>query len=91
MVKKLSQYNKNPITVSAKKVNKEKIKISLKQREINTENLARLINVRLNGNAIDHSLNDFVLMISSSLLPEMGIKLEIDKNKVDFTFRGQKL
>ena len=88
MVRKLTQYNKRPVTVSAKRINKEEIKISLKQRGINTENLARLVNIRENGNAKNHSLNDFVVIISSCLLPELGIKIEIDKTAVDFTFRG---
>ena len=90
MVKKLTQYNKKPITVSAKRINKEKIKISLKQRGIDTENLARLVNVHENGNATDHSLSDFIVIISSSLLTELGVKLEINKTVVEFTFREAK-
>jgi hypothetical protein len=88
MVKKLTQHNKRPVTVSAKRINREKIKISLKQRGINTENLARLVNIRENGNEKNHSLIDFVVIISACLLPELGIKIEIDKTAVDFTFRG---
>jgi hypothetical protein len=88
MVKKLTQHNKRPVTVSAKRISREKIKISLKQRGINTENLARLVNIRENGNAKNHSLIDFVVIISACLLPELGIKIEIDKTAVDFTFRG---
>ncbi|MCK4837283.1 MAG: hypothetical protein KAS94_00690 [Desulfobulbaceae bacterium] len=90
MVQKLTQDNKRPITVAATRINKEKIKISLKQQGINTENLARLVNIRENGNAKNHSLIDFVVIISSCLLPELGIKIEIDKTVVEFTFRGPK-
>ncbi len=90
MVQKLTQDNKNPITVAATRINKEKIKISLKQSGMNTENLARLVNIRENGNAKNHSLIDFVVIISSCLLPELGIKIEIDKTMVEFTFRGPK-
>ncbi len=88
MVQKLTQDNKSPITVAATRISKEKIKISLKQSGMNTENLARLVNIRENGNAKNHSLIDFVIIISSCLLPELGIKIEIDKTVVEFTFRG---
>jgi hypothetical protein len=88
MVQKLTQDNKRPITVAAKKIDKEKIKISLKQTGMDTENLARLVNIRENGNAKNHSLRDFVVIISSCLLPELGIKIEIDKTVVEFTFLG---
>jgi hypothetical protein len=88
MVQKLTQDNKELITVAATRINQEKIKISLKQNGMNTENLARLVNIRENGNAKNHSLSDFVVIISSCLLPELGIKIEIDKTVVEFTFRG---
>ena len=88
MVNKLTQENKNPVRVSARSVNNEMVKVSLRQREINTDHLARLVSVTAYENAKDHSLNDFVLIISSILLPELGIKLEIDTSVVDFTFRG---
>ncbi len=88
MVQKLTQDNKMPITVAAKRIDKEKIKISLKQPGMDTENLARLVNIRDNGNAKNHSLRDFVVIISSCLLPELGIKIEIDKTAVEFTFLG---
>lgn len=88
LVKKLTQNNKSPIMVTARKTDKDRIKISLKQREMNTENLARLVNIRENGNSKDHSLSDFVVIISCCLLPELGINVEIDKNAVEFAFRG---
>jgi hypothetical protein len=88
MVKKLTQENKNPVRVSARKVDNERVKISLTQREINTDHLARLISVARNENATDHSLNDFVVIISSILLQELGIILEVDTSVVDFTFMG---
>jgi hypothetical protein len=88
MVQKLTQDNKMPITVAARRVGKEKIKISLNQPGMDTENLARLVNIRENGNAKNHSLRDFVVIISSCLLPELGIKIEIDKTVVEFTFLG---
>ncbi|MBU0482227.1 MAG: hypothetical protein KKG47_14115 [Proteobacteria bacterium] len=87
MVKKLTEENKNPITVAAMMTTNEQIKITLKQKEMNTENLAKLVNIRENGNSKNHSLNDFVIIISSCLLPELGIKIEIDKTTVEFTFR----
>jgi hypothetical protein len=88
MVQKLTQDNKELITVAATRINQEKIKISLKQSGMNTENLASLVNIRENGNAKNHSLSDFVVIISSCLLPELGIKIEIDKTVVEFTFHG---
>ena len=88
MVQKLTQDNKELITVAATRINQEKIKISLKQSGMNTKNLASLVNIRENGNAKNHSLSDFVVIISSCLLPELGIKIEIDKTVVEFTFRG---
>ena len=42
MVQKLTEDNKELITVAADRINQEKIKISLKQSGMNTENLARL-------------------------------------------------
>jgi hypothetical protein len=90
MVQKLTQDNKELITVAATRINQEKIKISLKQNGMNTENLASLVNIRENGNAKNHSLSDFVVIISSCLLPELGIKIEIDKAVVEFTFRGSR-
>ena len=87
MVQKLTQDNKELITVAATRINQEIIKISLKQNGMNTENLASLVNIRENGNAKNHSLSDFVVIISSCLLPELGIKMEIDKTVVEFTFR----
>lgn len=88
MVQKLTQDNKELITVAATRINQEKIKISLMQSGMNTEKLASLVNIRENGNAKNHSLSDFVVIISSCLLPELGIKIEIDKTVVEFTFRG---
>lgn len=88
MVQKLTEDNKEVITVAANRINQEKIKISLKQRGMNTENLASLVNIRENGNAKKHSLDDFVVIISSCLLPELGIKIEIEKTLVEFTFQG---
>jgi len=88
MLQKLTQDNKELITVAATRINQEIIKISLKQNGMNTENLANLVNIRENGNAKNHSLSDFVVIISSCLLPELGIKMEIDKTVVEFTFRG---
>ena len=88
MVQKLTQDNKELITVAATRINQEKIKLSLKQSGMNTENLASLVNIRENGNAKNHSLSDFVVIISSCLLPELGIKIEIDKTVVEFTFHG---
>jgi hypothetical protein len=90
MVQKLTQDNKALITVAATRINQEKIKISLKQNGMNTENLASLVNIRENGTAKNHSLSDFVVIISSCLLPELGIKIEIDKTVVEFTFRGSR-
>ena len=55
---------------------------------MNTENLASLVNIRENGNAKNHSLDDFVVIISSCLLPELGIKIEIEKTLLEFTFHG---
>gem|GEM_PF-5775153 len=89
MVKKLTQDNKKPIKVSAQEINKEKIRLSLTQEGINTENLARLVDVRENGEVKDHSLSDFTVIISSILLPELGITLEINHATVDFVFRAQ--
>lgn len=88
MVQKLTEDNKEVITVAANRINQEKIKISLKQSGMNTENLASLVNIRENGNAKKHSLDDFVVIISSCLLPELGIKIEIEKTLVEFTFQG---
>jgi hypothetical protein len=87
MVQKLTEDNKEVITVAANRINQEKIKISLKQSGMNTENLASLVNIRENGNAKNHSLDDFVVIISSCLLPELGIKIEIEKTLVEFTFQ----
>ncbi|PNX47539.1 MAG: hypothetical protein BV456_10855 [Thermoplasmata archaeon M8B2D] len=88
IVQKLTEDNKELITVAANRINKEKIKISMKQNGMNTENLASLVNIRENGNAKNHSLDDFVVIISSCLLPELGIKIEIEKTMVEFTFQG---
>ena len=88
MVKKLTQDNKSPIVVAARRIDEEKIKITLKQKEMNTDNLARLVNMSESGNAKDHSLSDFVVIISCCMLPELGIKIGIDKNVVEFAFRG---
>ena len=88
MVQKLTEENKQVINVSATRIDQEKIKISLTQSGMNTENLASLVNIRENGNAKNHSLGDFVVIISSCLLPELGIKMEIEKNMVEFTFHG---
>ena len=88
MVQKLTENNKELITVDATRVNQKKIKISLKQSGMNTKNLASLLNIRENGNAKNHSLSDFVVIISSCLLPELGIKMEIEKTLVEFTFHG---
>jgi hypothetical protein len=87
MVKKLTQDNKSPIVVAARRIDKEKIKITLKQKEMNTDNLARLVNMSESGNAKDHSLSDFVVIISCCMLPELGIKIGIDKNMVEFAFQ----
>jgi len=87
MVQKLTEDNKEVITVAANRINQEKIKISLKQSGMNTANLASLVNIRENGNSKNHSLDDFVVIISSCLLPELGIKIEIEKTLVEFTFQ----
>jgi bacterioferritin-associated ferredoxin len=87
MVKKITQDNKSPIVVGARRIDREKIKMTLKQREMNTENLARLVNIRENGDVKDHSLSDFVVIISCCLLPELGINIEIGQNVVEFAFR----
>ena len=73
---------------NGRRIDKEKIKITLKQKEMNTDNLARLVNMRESGNAKDHSLSDFIVIISCCLLPELGVKIGIDKNVVEFAFRG---
>lgn len=86
IVNKLAQNNKMPIHVSAKRVKNGKVKVFLKQKEIDTENLVKLVNIHENGNAKDHSMNDFMVLISSSLLVELGAKLEIGKSMVAFTF-----
>ena len=86
IVNKLTQYNKMPIQVSAKRVKNGKVKVSLKQKGIDTENLVKLVNIHENGNAKDHSMSDFMVIISSSLLVELGAKLEIGKSMVAFTF-----
>ena len=88
MVKKLTEDNKEIITVAANRINQEKIKISLNQSGMNTESLASLVNIRENGNAKNHSLDDFIVIISSCLLPELGIKIEIERDLVEFTFQG---
>ena len=88
MVKKLTEDNKEIITVAANRINQEKIKISLNQSGMNTESLASLVNIRENGNAKNHSLDDFIVIISSCLLPELGIKIEIERGLVEFTFQG---
>ena len=88
MVQKLTENNKELITVTATKINRKKTKISLKQNGMNTKNLASLVNIRENGNANNHSLNDLVVIISSCLLPELGIKIEIEKTLVEFTFHS---
>jgi hypothetical protein len=88
IVQKLTEDNKELITVAANRINQEKIKISLKQSGMNTENLASLVNIRENGNAKNHSLDDFIVIISSCLLPELGIKIEIEKTLLEFTFHG---
>ncbi|MFO7604681.1 MAG: hypothetical protein R6W72_00065 [Desulfurivibrionaceae bacterium] len=91
MVKKLTQVNKKPVKVSAREYNGEKIRISLTQDGIDTESLARLVNVRENGEAKDHSLSDFTVIISSILLPELGITIEVNHATVDFVFRGRRM
>ena len=88
MVKELTQYNIGPIIVSAKELTKKKSRFHLSREKLIPENLARLVNIHENGNATDHSLSDFTVIISSSLLTELGVKLVINKTVVEFTFRG---
>lgn len=91
MVKKLTQENKNPVKVSAREFNGGKVRISLTQEGIDTGSLARLVNVCENCEAKDHSLSDFTVIISSILLPELGITLEVNHSTVDFVLRGRRV
>ncbi len=86
ILSKIAQYNKKPIKISAKKVGKNNIKIFIEQEGIDTDPLKKLIRVYGNEEITDHSMKDFMVIVSSTLLPELGAKLDVRKNNIILTF-----
>jgi signal transduction histidine kinase len=85
IIENLIRQNKNTIKISVKK-QAETIKLIIKQENINTAHLRKIVNAPGTDRMIDHSISDFHVIISSILLPEMGVSLNVKDNYIELLF-----
>ena len=79
------RQNKKPVMLSIER-QKEFIKLILKQENIDTLNLQKIIDSPGSDRMFNHSLFDFRVIISSILLPEMKVSLNIEKRYIELLF-----
>jgi len=90
IINKLKEENKNPVKIIAQK-NNGKINVILSQEGINTAPIRKLIETSGKRGAvtegmIGHSFLDLEIIIYSTLLPGMGIKIKTTENSIIIIF-----
>jgi hypothetical protein len=85
LIESLISQNKNSISIAVEKEKKE-VKLIIKQKDIDTSRLQRIIHSTGVDRRFDHSRSAFKVIISSILLPEMGVSLSIKDDCIELLF-----